>query len=607
MRYFSTFSLIPICLSIMSLSIFSAVELSDSQKQLLQTLPPDQQKGVMSKMLQADQLNTELQDTFEEFDTTTERAKKKELSSEDLKRYRERSKNWVYGYEVFQSSPTTFAPATDIPISGDYILGPGDEIKLQIFGNRNFQSNSFITRNGDITIPEIGPVNVAGLNLNKAIDLINKKVDSKLIGSEAYVSLGKLRTITVFVLGEAYQPGSYKISSFSTLTNLLFVTGGVSEIGSVRNIQLKRGGKTISTFDLYDVLLKGDTSKDVLLKQGDTIFIPLIESKASVYGSFRRPDLFELKKGDTIKDLISYAGGLENQVKIDGKLELTRFTKDSIKVRQLDVNDPSWLSQAVIDGDTLSAQADSSLSQGVVELTGQVRYPGFYQIKRKEKLSSVIKRAGGYTDSAYTHGAVYTREPVADQQKLSYERSADYLEQSIADAITGGGIENLSVQSFEPISTLITRLRQLEASGRQVIVADPLKIKSDPALDFSLQNGDTLHIPIRPNEITVVGEVINPSSLTFRPGKSVEDYIENAGGFKKTADRKNVFIILPNGESQSYNEKKFWGDEIYAIPGTTIVIPRSSFNWLVWTKTITPILGDSATALATVVALLDND
>ena len=121
-----------------------------------------------------------------------------------------------------------------------------------------------------------------------------------------------------------------------------------------------------------------------------------------------------------------------------------------------------------------------------------------------------------------------------------------------------------------------------------------------------MQNGDTLHIPIRPNEITVVGEVINPSSLTFRPGKSVEDYIENAGGFKKTADRKNVFIILPNGESQSYNEKKFWGDEIYAIPGTTIVIPRSSFNWLVWTKTITPILGDSATALATVVALLDN-
>ena len=222
MRYFSTFSLIPICLSIMSLSIFSAVELSDSQKQLLQTLPPDQQKGVMSKMLQADQLNTELQDTFEEFDTTTERAKKKELSSEDLKRYRERSKNWVYGYEVFLSSPTTFAPATDIPISGDYILGPGDEIKLQIFGNRNFQSKSFITRNGDITIPEIGPVNVAGLNLNKAIDLINKKVDSKLIGSEAYVSLGNLRTITVFVLGEAYQPGSYKISSFSTLTNLLF-------------------------------------------------------------------------------------------------------------------------------------------------------------------------------------------------------------------------------------------------------------------------------------------------------------------------------------------------------------------------------------------------
>ena len=607
MRYFPKFSFISLCLSLASMSIFSEVELSDSQKKLLNTLPPDQQRGVMTKMLQAEQLNDELEETFEEFDTTVERVKKKKLTSEELKKYEETSKNWVYGYEVFQSSPTTFAPATDIPISGDYILGPGDEMKIQIFGNRNFQSNSFITRNGDITIPEIGPVNLTGLNLNQAIDLITKKVNSKLIGSESYVSLGRLRSITVFVLGEAYQPGSYKISSFSTLTNLLFVTGGVSEIGSVRNIQLKRDGKTISTFDLYDVLLKGDTSKDILLQQGDTIFIPLIESRASVYGSFRRPHLFEIKRGDTLRDLISYAGGMKNQVRIDGKLELTRFAKDSIKVMTLDVNDSSWLSRTVYDGDTLSAQADSSLTHGVIELTGEVRYPGFYRIKRKEKLSSVIQRAGGYTDSAYSHGAVFTRKNVADKQKLAYERSADYLEQSIADTITGGGIDNISAYSFEPISTLITRLRQAVPSGRQVIVADLLKLKTDPALDFSLQNGDTLHLPIRPNEITLIGEVTNPSSLTFRPGKSVADYIKNAGGFKKTADRKNVFVILPNGESQSYNEKKFWGDEIYAIPGTTIVVPRSSFSWLVWTKTITPILGDSATALATVVALLDND
>jgi polysaccharide export outer membrane protein len=587
-------------------SVVLALDLSDAQRQLLDTLPPDQQRGVMSKMLQADQLNQDLQNTFEEFDTVTERSEKKELSSEDLKRYKEKSKNWVYGYEIFQSSPTTFAPATDIPISGDYILGPGDEIKVQIFGNRNFQSNSSITRSGEITLPEIGPVSLVGLNLNQATELINKKVSSKLIGTEAYITLGKLRTITVYVLGEAYQPGSYKVSSFTTLTNLLFVSGGVSEIGSIRNIQVKRDGRTISSFDLYDVLLQGDTSKDVLLRQGDTIFIPLIEGRAAVYGSFRRPHLFELKEGDTLGDLISFAGGLKNQVRIEGKLELTRITKDAIKVKQLDLKDTGWLSTVVRDGDMLSAQADSSLTQGIVELTGEVKYPGFYQIKRKEKLSSVIKRAGGYSESAYPYGAVFTRTTVASQQRLSYERSADYLEQSIADAVTGGGIENLSVQSFEPISTLITRLRQLEPTGRQVIVADQLKIKADPALDFSLQDGDTLHIPIRPNEITVVGEVINPSSLTFRPGKSVSDYIQNAGGFKKTADTKNVFIILPNGESQSYNDRKFWGDEIYAIPGTTIVIPRSSLNWLVWTKTITPILGDSFTALATVIALLDR-
>ena len=175
------------------------------------------------------------------------------------------------------------------------------ELNIQIYGNRNFSYRGFVNRNGDITIPEIGPINVVSLTLDQSRELISKKVSSKTIGSETYVSLGRLRTISIFILGEAFQPGAYKISSLSTLSNLLFVSGGVSEIGSVRNIEVKRKGKTVSTFDLYDLLLKGDVSKDISLEQGDTIFIPIIQKTARAYGSFRRPQLFEIKDKEFYK------------------------------------------------------------------------------------------------------------------------------------------------------------------------------------------------------------------------------------------------------------------------------------------------------------------
>ena len=151
-------------------------------------------------------------------------------------------------------------------------------------------------------------------------------------------------------------------------------------------------------------------------------------------------------------------------------------------------------------------------------------------------------------------------------------------------------------------------MREIEPSGRQVIVADVLKIKSDPSLDFILQDGDSLFVPSRPSEITIVGEVLNPSSLNFRTGKQVMHYIEAAGGFKETADKKNIFVILPNGESRSYSSSKFRASKVNAIPGTTIVVPREQqpFSWTYLAKTISPLLADTATSIATIRALLDD-
>ena len=150
-------------------------------------------------MMQADQLNKELEEQFEEFSTITERPERKLLSLDEQEIYEERSKNWIYGYEIFQTSPTTFAPATDIPVSEDYVLGPGDQLNIQIYGNKNIEASSFISRNGDIAIPQIGPVSLVGLTLSQAIELISKKVSNELIGSEAYVSLGTLRLSLIHI------------------------------------------------------------------------------------------------------------------------------------------------------------------------------------------------------------------------------------------------------------------------------------------------------------------------------------------------------------------------------------------------------------------------
>ena len=178
----------------------------------------------------------------------------------------------------------------------------------------------------------MGPVNLAGLTFSQAQDLITNKVSTELIGVNVSLTLGALRTITVYVLGEAYYPGTFSVSALSSLTNALFVSGGVNEKGSVRNIEVRRNGKTVHTFDLYDLLLKGDAKSDIRLMSGDVVFIPIIRKTARAEGYFRRPSLYELTEGDRIKDLIFYAGGFTSGVTENAKLELDSINLSLIHI-----------------------------------------------------------------------------------------------------------------------------------------------------------------------------------------------------------------------------------------------------------------------------------
>ncbi len=215
-----------------------------------------------------------------------------------------------FGYDLFEGSPSTLAPVSDIQVPADYAIGPGDTIDIQLFGNESQSYELTVERDGRINFPKLGPVVVSGMTFDAARQTIEEHVAKQLIGTRVSVTMGDLRSIRVFVLGEAQKPGSYTVSGLSTMTNALFVSGGVKKIGSLRNIELKRNGRLVTTLDLYDLLLRGDNSGDRQLMQGDVIFIPPIGSTVSVYGAVRRPAIYELKSEKTADQMIALAGGL---------------------------------------------------------------------------------------------------------------------------------------------------------------------------------------------------------------------------------------------------------------------------------------------------------
>lgn len=608
MTYIKQVSLVIIF--IMSFHLFSELELDEAQTALLETLPLDQRNNILQKMEQASGLNDEIESSFNSGATLINRPEEKVLSDKEMRVYLEKSKNWIYGYELFTKAPTTFAPGSEnIPVQDDYVLGPGDKIKIEVFGSTYYSGYEFIDRNGSISIPKLGPVSISGLTLSDARDLVLKRVSEGLIGTDVFLSLGELRSINIYVLGAAYQPGSYSVSSLSTVTNALFVSGGVNEGGSLRNIQIKRKGKVVGGFDLYNLILKGDTTGDIRLKEGDVIFVPFLDETARTKGFFNNPGLFEIKEGETLEDLIFFSGDLKAVTTNKPKFELSRIGKDGIRLRKEFGINSSILKEKIQDGDYLSVHSLSASENMTVELKGEFKYPGFYNASSKETVSDLINRAGGFTENSYPQGTFFTRESVARSQKLSFERSADFIEQAIADTLISGSVD-VTPEAMAPVSSLVSRLREIEPTGRQIIEADPYILQSKPDLDLYLEDGDIIYVPKRPVSITVVGEVQNPSTHTYRSGINPMEYVSKSGGFKKTADKKGLFLLLPNGETRVIKNRLFSGSEaIQLLPGSTIVVPRSPkpFDWLEMTTIITPILADTATVIATMQALTDDN
>lgn len=347
-----------------------------------------------------------------------------------------------FGYDLFAGKPTTFTPITDIPVSSDYILGAGDSLKVNMYGKETQFFELEIDREGMVYMPDLGPLSLAGLSFSEAKQQLVKTVDQKMIGVKASVSMGRLRSIRVFVLGEAHQPGSYVMSSLSTITNALVLSGGVSTSGSLRNVQLKRRGKLIQTFDLYDLLLSGDTSMDAQLNSGDVVFIPPVGFTVGIRGEVRRPAIYEIKPNATAKQLISMAGGMLSTA--HPKLtKVQRIISDDQKLL-LDVDlAQSNSSFQLKNGDDVYIPPSLGILNDVVTISGEVLRSGMQHWQLGMRISDMVDAAGLSANADLNYALI---------KRLSPEGLIEVLSFSLSDVLANiGSIKDIQLQQLDEV------------------------------------------------------------------------------------------------------------------------------------------------------------
>jgi protein involved in polysaccharide export with SLBB domain len=726
-----------------------------------------------------------------------------------------------FGYDLFERAPSTFAPVTNVPVPADYVVGPGDVLEVQLYGNQNRALRLTVGRDGTVNFPELGPINVVGQLFNSVRSSIEARVQRQIIGVRASVSMYDTRSIRVFVLGEAQQPGSYTISGLGTITSALFAAGGVKKIGSLRNIELKRQGELIRKLDLYDLLIHGNTSDDTKLLPGDVIFIPPVGRQVSVMGEVRRPAIYEVKAEANVDDLLQLAGGLTAEAD-RSRVTLTRIDAQQRRViLNVDTATPTGKSQAVSNGDLLQvARLRSNLDSGIqiqgyvytpgaiayrdglrlsdvihsvdelqpdadihyvlirrelppnrriavvsadlaaalaspgskadvtlmprdriivfdlatgrdrtiqtlmdelrvqsnieaptqvvhvdgrvkvpgdyplepgmtvrdliraggglsdaayvakaeltryevvngetrrtnlievdlnaatsgdpaanlalkpfdnlsikevsewrgqesVTLTGEVRFPGHYSIRRGETLRSVIARAGGLTDYAFADGSVFTRTELRRREQEQLDALAARMQKDLAilavqatATSTNGQGGNSAAAALSVGQQLFTQLRAARAVGRLVIdLKASMKAAPGSNADLIMRNGDELIVPRLQQEVTVIGEVQNSTSHLYNAGLGRDDYISLSGGMTRRADRHSIYVVRANGSVVANQGNRWFQQGGYPMrPGDTVVVPLDAEHMppLPYWQAVTSILYNVAIAVAAVHAL----
>ncbi len=421
-----------------------------------------------------------------------------------------------FGYDVFASPETgpsvSFDSPSGGPVPADYVLGPGDSVRVQLFGNINGVYEFEVSRDGVLNLPEIGPVTVAGVTFSEFRVDLNARVQKMLIGTQVSVAMGQLRTIRVFVLGDVNRPGSYVVSGFTTISGALYRSGGVSAIGSLRNIQLKRKGHIVGSLDAYDLLIRGDTSRDSRLQPGDVIFVPPVGKTVSISGAVNRPAIYEVKRLTTASDLVALAGGLTPPA-FPGGARLERIAEDGERtIVSVNLGDKSANNIQVRRGDILLVPEGLPEIKNAVILEGHVHRPGNYPWQKGMRLSDLISSTEELRPGVDTNYILIRRE-----RKRGMPLEA--LSASLSDALGArGSREDLLLQPGDTINVFSLAL------GRQRVVG--------PLLD-ELRMQSTIDSPVR--EVQISGNVGAPGIYPLESEMRISDLIRAGGSLSEYA------------------------------------------------------------------------
>ena len=492
-------------------------------------------------------------------------------------------------------------------IPADYVIAPGDEVVLTIWGSVDADLRLQVDRSGRIQVPRVGAILVAGVKYQDLAATIERRARSAFKNFELAVSLGQLRAIRVFVTGFAERPGSYSVSSLSTVSSVLFKAGGPSASGSYRDIELRRNGKSIAHLDIYDLLVHGRRDADQMLQAADVIHVGPAGKQAALIGSVNKAAVFDLKPGETISDLLRMAGGF-NSVADRSRLALERLDERSeLRVRQV---------QWPADGGTLLEAGDvvrafSSIApvspldrQNVrVRIDGEVLKPGEYIFPPRTTLSEAIKFAGGFAPAAYLFGSEFTRESVRIAQQQNYDRALREMEVSLtraSSATVAKSTEEVAAQASQQANAtrLLARLRELRPTGRVVLELTP---ESKTLPELVMESGDQISIAAKPVAVGVFGSVFNSGSFVFQDNRTVDDYLRLAGSPTAGADTNGVFVIRANGSvvSAQQGQRGFFGRGGFGslltetvLPGDTVFVPEevNKQTWVQAAKDWTQIL-----------------
>lgn len=499
-----------------------------------------------------------------------------------------------FGANFFEKAPTTFAPALNIPVPADYEFGPGDEVIIRAWGGANIDYRAVIDRNGIISIPAVGTIPLSGIKASQAEGVIRNAIGKSFSNVQVSVTPGQIRAIRVYVVGQAQKPGAYTVSSLSTLITAIFATGGPSGTGSMRNVELKRAGRTVTKVDLYSFIAKGDKKEDVQLQEGDTIVFPSIFGQVAIIGAVETPAIYELKNdSETIGSLISLIGGLP-------------ITSDpqTATLQRLDPNTrPAAIQQSVaLDqsgqqmtwkrGDILtvigiSTAVPMAKRNILVRIDGEVNKPGTYQMKFGQTTQDLIEKAGGPTPQAYIFATSFYRNSTRVQQVEAYKRLLIRMEASVkSQAATlsqnmSGGIGTeaaiLAQRNQAALAAAqgqIARLKQLKPEGRIALNINPDADSADAVPDLPLEPGDRLVIPAMSDFVQVYGSVNIESSLIYKPSATVSDYLK-LSGTQKEADMDAIFMLRADGTVLSDDGSYFSSITSKKVnPGDTIVVPE---------------------------------